>query len=53
MSVRSKFMCVRSLWKLCARAYAHSLEEALDTTPQRPFQIRDVVRGEAGGASAP
>ena len=29
MSVRGKFMRVRSLWKLCARVHPHSLEGAL------------------------
>ena len=30
MFERSKFMRVRSLWKLCARAHAHSLEGTQD-----------------------
>ena len=32
MSVRNKFVDVHSLWQLCARAHAHSLEGTLPTT---------------------
>ena len=46
-------MSVRSLWKLCARALAHSLEGALGTTPKRPLQIRDGARGEQAGQVPP
>ena len=39
MSVRCKFMRVRSLWKLCARAHAHSLEEHWPTLPAFELEL--------------
>ena len=49
MFVRSKFVCVYCLWKLCARTHAHSLEGALDTTHHGPHQIGGIARGEQVG----
>jgi len=39
VSVRSKFMRVRSLWKLCARAHAASLEGTLVTYCSQKFVL--------------
>ena len=48
MSVRNKFMHVRSLWKLCARSHVHSLKRALGTTPGTPPN-QEHNQGRAGG----